>query len=117
MALVSGAAIGGASLGGTGARLSSAMAAEAGTINVLTLGQGIFGDPFVKLAVILMTGVLWVVFDTTVVNVGLDLGVIPPPVFAMLVIMAIVSTVVTTPALKIWLNLRKRENLEALSQS
>jgi EmrB/QacA subfamily drug resistance transporter len=30
-------------------------------------------DPaFIKLAVILMTGVLWVVFDTTVVNVALD---------------------------------------------
>ena len=35
----------------------------------------------------------------------------------MLVIMAIASTVVTTPALKIWLNLDKRANLEGASQS
>ncbi|MGD0493314.1 MAG: cation:proton antiporter [Steroidobacteraceae bacterium] len=38
--------------------------------------------------------------ELIVVNVGLDLGVIPPKVFTMLVIMAIVSTVITTPALK-----------------
>jgi len=38
--------------------------------------------------------------ELIVVNVGLDLGVISPKVFTMLVIMAIVSTVITTPALK-----------------
>ena len=38
--------------------------------------------------------------ELVVINVGLDLGVIPPNVFTMLVIMAIVSTVVTTPVLK-----------------
>jgi Kef-type K+ transport system membrane component KefB len=55
--------------------------------------------------------------ELVVINVGLDLGVIPPDVFTMLVIMAIASTVVTTPALKIWLNLDKRANLEGASQS
>jgi Kef-type K+ transport system membrane component KefB len=54
--------------------------------------------------------------ELVVLNVGLDLGVIPPEVFTMLVIMAIASTVVTTPALKIWLNLNKRANLEGVSQ-
>jgi Kef-type K+ transport system membrane component KefB len=38
--------------------------------------------------------------ELIVINVGLDLGVISPSVFTMLVIMAIFSTVITTPALK-----------------
>lgn len=54
--------------------------------------------------------------ELVVINVGLDLRVIPPDVFTMLVIMAIASTVVTTPALKIWLNLNKRANLEGVRQ-
>ena len=41
--------------------------------------------------------------ELIVINVGLDLGVIPPSVFTMLVIMAVVSTIVTTPALRAWL--------------
>ncbi len=55
--------------------------------------------------------------ELVVLNVGLDLGVIPQDVFTMLVIMAIASTVVTTPALRIWLKLSKRPNLEGVSQS
>jgi Kef-type K+ transport system membrane component KefB len=38
--------------------------------------------------------------ELIVINAGLDLGVISQKVFTMLVIMAIVSTVVTTPALR-----------------
>jgi hypothetical protein len=38
-----------------------------------------------------------------VINVGLDLGVISPKGFTMLVIMAIVSTLITTPALRYYL--------------
>jgi Kef-type K+ transport system membrane component KefB len=38
--------------------------------------------------------------ELIVLNVGLDLGVITPKLFTMLVIMAVVSTVVTTPALR-----------------
>jgi Kef-type K+ transport system membrane component KefB len=38
--------------------------------------------------------------ELIVVNVGYDLGVITQKVFTMLVIMAIVSTVVTTPVLR-----------------
>jgi Kef-type K+ transport system membrane component KefB len=41
--------------------------------------------------------------ELIVINVGLDLGVISPKVFTMLVIMAIVSTVITTPALRHYL--------------
>ena len=40
----------GASLAGSRGLVASAAAADAGTINVLTLGEGIFGDPFVKLS-------------------------------------------------------------------
>ncbi len=41
--------------------------------------------------------------ELIVINIGLDLGVISPKVFTMLVIMAIVSTVATTPALRYYL--------------
>ncbi len=41
--------------------------------------------------------------ELIVINVGLDLGVIPPPLFTMLVIMAILTTLITTPLLKIYL--------------
>ena len=41
--------------------------------------------------------------ELIIINVGLDLGVISQNMFTMLVIMAIVSTVVTTPALHRWL--------------
>lgn len=41
--------------------------------------------------------------ELVVINVGHDLGVISSQVFTMLVIMALVSTVVTTPGLRRWL--------------
>jgi Kef-type K+ transport system membrane component KefB len=41
--------------------------------------------------------------ELIVISVGLDLGVISPKVFTMLVIMAIFSTVITTPALRYYL--------------
>ena len=41
--------------------------------------------------------------ELIVLNVGLDLGVISQNMFTMLVLMAIVSTVVTTPGLRAWL--------------
>ena len=41
--------------------------------------------------------------ELIVINVGFDLGVIPASVFTMLVIMAVVSTLVTAPALRRWL--------------
>jgi Kef-type K+ transport system membrane component KefB len=54
--------------------------------------------------------------ELVVINVGLDLGVIAPEVFTMLVIMAIACTVVTTPALKIWLGLNKRKDAKGVSE-
>lgn len=41
--------------------------------------------------------------ELIVINVGFDLGVISQDMFTMLVLMAIVSTVVTTPGLRHWL--------------
>ena len=41
--------------------------------------------------------------ELIVLNVGLDLGVISPKLFTMLVIMAIFGTVITTPALNHYL--------------
>lgn len=41
--------------------------------------------------------------ELIVINVGYDLGVISQPVFTMLVLMAVFSTVITTPGLRRWL--------------
>jgi len=41
--------------------------------------------------------------ELIILNVGYDLGVIPPNVFTMLVLMAIFSTIVTAPFLRRWL--------------
>src|SRR5258706_14809968 len=50
--------------------------------------------------------------ELIVINIGYDLNVIPKTIFTMLVIMAIVSTVITTPALKRWLEVRRIAELE-----
>ena len=39
--------------------------------------------------------------ELIVLNVGLDLGLLSPALFSMMVIMALVTTVITTPVLKI----------------
>ena len=39
--------------------------------------------------------------ELIVLNIGLDLGVISPALFAMLVLMAVVTTVATTPILQV----------------
>lgn len=41
--------------------------------------------------------------ELVVANLGYDLGVIPPTVFTMLVLMAIASTLITAPGLRVWL--------------
>lgn len=47
--------------------------------------------------------------ELIVINVGYELGVIPRSVFTMLVTMALLSTIITTPALKRWLGVRPLE--------
>jgi len=49
--------------------------------------------------------------ELIVINVGYDLGVISQKMFTMLVIMAIFSTVVTTPALRHYLSRKASEDL------
>lgn len=41
--------------------------------------------------------------ELVVINIGYDLGVIPPNVFTMLVLMAVFSTIITAPLLRVWL--------------
>ena len=41
--------------------------------------------------------------ELIVINVGYDLGVISQNLFTMLVLMAIISTVITSPLLRRWL--------------
>ncbi len=41
--------------------------------------------------------------ELIVLNIGLDLGVISPALFSMLVLMALVTTMMTAPALRLWL--------------
>jgi Kef-type K+ transport system membrane component KefB len=41
--------------------------------------------------------------ELIIINVGLELGVIGRQVFTMLVLMALFSTIVTSPALRRWL--------------
>ena len=45
--------------------------------------------------------------ELIVLNIGLDLGVISPPLFAMMVLMALVTTIATTPILQ-WILPRDR---------
>jgi Kef-type K+ transport system membrane component KefB len=63
-------------------------------------GSGLGHDEACVLGALMNTRAL---MELIIINVGLDLGVISQNMFTMLVIMAIVSTIVTTPALRHWL--------------
>ena len=41
--------------------------------------------------------------ELIVINLGRDMGIIPGSLFTMLVIMAILSTLLTAPGLRLWL--------------
>ncbi|MBV8386967.1 MAG: cation:proton antiporter [Acidimicrobiia bacterium] len=51
--------------------------------------------------------------ELIILNIGLDLGVIPPTLFAMLVIMAVVTTFMTTPLLSLVYPRRELERMVA----
>ena len=55
--------------------------------------------------------------ELVVLNVGLQLEVITPTVFAMLVIMTLVSTVMTAPALSMLDRFRRAEPTPIVNQS
>lgn len=50
--------------------------------------------------------------ELIVLNIGLDLGVIPPKIFTMMVLMALVTTLMTNPLLH-WLHPRRRAAMES----
>jgi Kef-type K+ transport system membrane component KefB len=52
-----------------------------------------------------------------VLNIGLDLHVISPTLFAMMVVMAVVTTFATTPALKLILSTDRRTVLNTAAAS
>lgn len=45
--------------------------------------------------------------ELVILNVGLDIGVISPPLFAMMVLMALATTRMTTPLIS-WLRLNEQ---------
>jgi Kef-type K+ transport system membrane component KefB len=49
--------------------------------------------------------------ELIVLNVGLDLGVISPTLFAMLVVMALVTTLMTSPILAVLMRSERRLSL------
>ncbi len=53
--------------------------------------------------------------ELIVINVGYDMGAISEKIFTMLVIMAIASTVVTTPVLRRWLPRAQGQNEEPVA--
>lgn len=50
--------------------------------------------------------------ELIVLNIGYEMGILPPPIFVMLVIMALVTTFMTTPALTIINRLFPEKNVE-----
>jgi len=50
--------------------------------------------------------------ELIVLNIGYEMGILPPPIFVMLVIMALVTTFMTTPALSIINRLFPEKNIE-----
>jgi Kef-type K+ transport system membrane component KefB len=80
------------------------------------LGAAVLGKYGGCLAAARLTGLGWAeshcmgvmmntraLMELVVVNIGYELGVIPPSVFTMLVLMAIISTVMTAPLLRLFL--------------
>jgi Kef-type K+ transport system membrane component KefB len=89
---------------------------------VLTASTGKFGGSFIAAR---LSGLGWrdaaslgILMNTRglveliVLNIGLDLRVISPRLFAMLVFMAVVTTVSTTPILQALSNVRSNEDLD-----
>jgi Kef-type K+ transport system membrane component KefB len=53
--------------------------------------------------------------ELIVLNIGLDMGVISPTLFAMMVLMALVTTMATTPVLQLLVPAQMRSNRAAMS--
>jgi len=70
---------------------------------------GMPGRDALRIGILLNTRAL---MELVVLNIGMDLGLIPPKIFTMLVVMALVSTVITAPMLE-WLERRPRATAKA----
>ena len=75
-------------------------AATLGKFGGCYLGARWSGRPAAESRIIAVMMNTRALMELVVINVGYDLGVIPASVFTMLVIMAVVSTLVTAPALR-----------------
>ena len=54
--------------------------------------------------------------ELVILNIGLDLGVIPPTLFAMLVVMALLTTFMTTPLLSLFYRAEELEEMSAAAE-
>ena len=84
-----------------GLRRASSLVATLGKFGGTAIAarlNGLDGRHAMALGVLMNTRGL---MELIVLNVGLDLGVISPTLFTMLVLMALVTTVMTTPALQL----------------
>lgn len=87
--------------------LFAAVVGKFGGCGVAARLSGLSGRESTIVGVLMNTRAL---MELIVINVGYGLGVIPPSLFAMLVLMALITTVMTTPIL---LALRRGTELEA----
>lgn len=74
-----------------------ATAGKFGGTFVATRATGLRWRPAASVGVLMNTRGL---MELIVLNIGLDLGVITPPLFTMMVIMALVTTLAMTPILQ-----------------
>jgi Kef-type K+ transport system membrane component KefB len=90
-------------------------AATLGKFGGCYLGARWAGRPAAESRIIAVMMNTRALMELVVINVGYDLGVIPASVFTMLVIMAVVSTLVTAPALRLWLPQLKLKSAQETS--
>lgn len=75
-----------------------AIAGKLGGVTLAARGFGLGWIPSLKLGTLMNTRGL---MELIVLNIGLDLGVLPKPLFAMMVLMALMTTFMTTPLLQL----------------
>jgi len=75
-----------------------AIGGKLGGVTTAARAFGLGWTPSLKLGTLMNTRGL---MELIVLNIGLDLGVLPKPLFAMMVLMALVTTFMTTPLLQL----------------
>jgi Kef-type K+ transport system membrane component KefB len=82
------------------AMITAAVLAKIIPVTVAARAAGMNSNASMTLGVLMNTRAL---MELIVLNIGLQMGVLPPDVFTMLVLMAVVSTLMTAPLLRILL--------------